>query len=173
MTVGGVVYDVAPELAGETVVLWWGLFDQDLYVEHEERPFGPYGPSDGPIPLHRYRKAARSKADERAGRLAAALADRLGLLRANLTGAEGARAAAGSADGCQLHSRAFAGPDPFQELAYPSVLAAKHAIVDEIGQPLAALPTEDRRFIDDLARVTLNKPEVLARVRERFGKRGS
>ena len=27
ITVEGVVYEVDPELAGETVVLWWGLFD--------------------------------------------------------------------------------------------------------------------------------------------------
>ena len=41
ITVEGVVYEVDPELAGETVVLWWGLFDRDLFVEHGERRFGP------------------------------------------------------------------------------------------------------------------------------------
>ena len=56
VTVEGVVYEVDPELAGETVVLWWGLFDRDLFVGHGERRFGPYRPSGGPIPLHRYRK---------------------------------------------------------------------------------------------------------------------
>lgn len=50
------------------------------------------------------------------------------------------------------------------------MLAAKHAIADEIGQPLARLRIEDRRFIDDLVHATLDKPEVLARVRERFNK---
>jgi hypothetical protein len=43
LTVEGVIYEVAAELAGETVVLWWGLFDQDLYVEHGDRRFGPGG----------------------------------------------------------------------------------------------------------------------------------
>ena len=36
LTVAGVAYEVDPELAGETVVVWWGLFDQELFVE---RPF--------------------------------------------------------------------------------------------------------------------------------------
>ena len=30
--IDGMTYEVAPELAGETVTLWWGLFDQELYV---------------------------------------------------------------------------------------------------------------------------------------------
>src|SRR3954454_2209960 len=30
LSVAGVVYEVDPELAGETVVVWWGLFDQEL-----------------------------------------------------------------------------------------------------------------------------------------------
>ena len=36
----GMIYEVAPELAGETVTLWWGLFDQELYVEHPDQRFG-------------------------------------------------------------------------------------------------------------------------------------
>jgi hypothetical protein len=30
VVVEGVAYTVEPDLAGETVVLWWGLFDQEL-----------------------------------------------------------------------------------------------------------------------------------------------
>ncbi len=30
----GTLYQVDPELAGEDVILWWGLFDHALYVEH-------------------------------------------------------------------------------------------------------------------------------------------
>jgi hypothetical protein len=33
LTVAGVAYEVDAELAGETVVVWWGLFDQELWVE--------------------------------------------------------------------------------------------------------------------------------------------
>jgi hypothetical protein len=163
LTVEGVIYEVAAELAGETVILWWGLFDQDLYVEHGDRRFGPYTPSGGPIPLYRYRKYQKSKIEERADRVAE-LAVRLGLPRATLDGtvpsARSIRA--------ELGRRPFSDPDPFQQLAFPSPLAAKHAIADELGMPLARLSVEDRAFIDALLRDTLEKPAVLTRVREHF-----
>ena len=55
VSVDGVNYEVDPDLAGETVVLWWGIFDNELYVEHGDKRFGPYAPVGGPIPLYRYR----------------------------------------------------------------------------------------------------------------------
>ena len=39
--VGGTRYGVDPQLAGEEVLLWWGLFDSELYVKHGEKRFGP------------------------------------------------------------------------------------------------------------------------------------
>ena len=38
----GVAYEVDAELAGETVVVWWGLFDQELWVEHGEERMRPF-----------------------------------------------------------------------------------------------------------------------------------
>lgn len=151
-------------LAGETVVLWWGLFDQDLYVEHDDRRYGPYAPSGGPIPLHRYRKYQKSRAEERADRVAA-LAARIGLPRAALDGDDRPVAAAPPAPAARVP---FVDPDPFQELAYPDRVSAKRAIADELGLPLARLSTEDRAFIDALVGETLTKKVVLARVRQRF-----
>lgn len=43
LTVAGVSYEVDAELAGETVVVWWGLFDQELWVEHGEERMGRSG----------------------------------------------------------------------------------------------------------------------------------
>jgi hypothetical protein len=45
-------YDVDPGLEGETVTLWFGLYDDQLYVENGKHRYGPYMPSSGPIPLH-------------------------------------------------------------------------------------------------------------------------
>ena len=53
VSVAGVRYAVDQDLAGETVTLWFGLYDDQLYVEHREKRYGPYAPIDGPIPLHR------------------------------------------------------------------------------------------------------------------------
>jgi hypothetical protein len=61
VSVHGALYEVDPDLAGETVVLWWGLFDHELYVEQGEKRYGPFTPIGGPIPLHRYRRASRKR----------------------------------------------------------------------------------------------------------------
>jgi len=39
--VDGTVYEVHADLAGESVILWWGLFDSELFVEHEGQRYGP------------------------------------------------------------------------------------------------------------------------------------
>ena len=85
LTVAGVTYEVDAELAGETVVVWWGLFDQELWVEHGEERLGPFRPVGGPIPLHRYRKHRKSRHEVRADQVAA-LAGKLALPRAALSG---------------------------------------------------------------------------------------
>ena len=166
ITVDGVIYEVDTELAGEKVLLWWGLFDQDLYVEFGEKRFGPFTPSGGPIPLHRYRKPKKSKADERADRVAD-LAERLGLPRAALEGHPELAVVVAPRPQAPAPQR-FVDPDPFQELTYPNAFKAKQAIADALALPLAKLPAEQRAWIDTLLRETLDKKIVLARVREHF-----
>ena len=65
-------------------------------------------------------------------------------------------------------------PDPFHELTFPTPLAAKRAIADEIRLPIGKLSEDDRQFIDELVARTLSRPEVIATVRQRFpqGRKG-
>ena len=166
MIASAYTYDVDAGLAGEEVVLWWGLFDQELYVEHGDRRFGPFAPVGGPIPLHKYRKFQKSKAEERADWVAA-LAERIGLPRAALDGGD-----VPSPPAVALPAKVtFVDPDPFQTLAFPNVIAAKRAVADEIGMALAKLAPDDRAFIDALVRETLARDVVLARVRAYFKQR--
>jgi hypothetical protein len=79
----GVNYEVDPDLAGEMVILWWGIFDNELYVEHGDKRFGPYAPVGGPIPLYRYRAFKKTPTQQRADRIEA-LAERLALPRVAL-----------------------------------------------------------------------------------------
>ncbi|MBZ4138528.1 IS481 family transposase, partial [Escherichia fergusonii] len=67
--------------------LLWGLFDQELFVEHEGKRFGPFQPSRGAVPLFRYRKYQKSKLEERLDKVVR-LADQLGLPRAAVTGGD-------------------------------------------------------------------------------------
>jgi hypothetical protein len=172
LTVAGVTYEVDAELAGETVVVWWGLFDQELWVEHGEERCGPFLPAGGPIPLHRYRKHRKSRREVRADRVDA-LAGKLSLPRAALSG-EADVIMIGAAPAAAVPVRPFRDPDPFSELAFVSSIAAKRAIADEIRLPLAKLSDDDRAFIDALLARTMARPEILAAVRERFplGRRG-
>jgi hypothetical protein len=158
----GTSYEVEPNLAGETVVLLWGLFDNELYVEHEEERFGPYHPVSGPIPLNRYRSFKRGK-DE-------LLADRIQQL----------------ADVIALPIAALAGEDvrltpttvptipkqPFDvrtlEYHFPNHIVAKLAVADELGRPLAKLSSEEKAFIDRLLEETMIRRIVLERVRDYF-----
>jgi hypothetical protein len=171
LTVAGVTYEVDPELAGETIVVWWGLFDQELWAESGEERFGPYQPIGGPIPLHRYRKHRKSRREIRADKVAE-LADKLVLPRAAVSGEDGVVVIRPA---IVAPVRPFRDPDPFHELAFVSGLAARRAIADEIRLPLATLSDDDRAFIDALLSRTLARVEVLAAVREHFplGRRGS
>jgi hypothetical protein len=134
VSVEGTSYAVDPELAGETVVLWWGLFDQELYVEHDERRYGPYHPVAGPIPLHRYRRLKKTALEKRTERIEA-LAYQLALPRAALDG--GVSPVDLPDDLIAAPMQSFVDPDPFQEFTFPTRIAAKLAIADYLGMPLA------------------------------------
>jgi len=155
--IGTTQYEVDPDLAGETVILWWGLFDTELNVEHGERRFGPYIPVGGPIPLQRYRRFKKTRTEKRAER-AEALAARLELPRAALDG--GAVILAESTDRPAPQAQPFRDPDPFQELRYPNAIAAKKAVARTLGIPLARLPADRIAALDTLLTQTLDKPVI-------------
>ncbi len=163
VSVDGTAYEVDPNLAGETVLLLWGLFDDALFVEYEGERSGPYYPVSGPIPLHRYRAFKRGRQGERADCIRQ-LADQLKLPLAALAG-----------DGIRL-----APPTPAMELPrqpfdaealeyhFPTAIAAKLAIAEDLGQPLTRLPAGDRAFIDRVLAETLVRRIVLMRMRDYF-----
>ncbi len=167
VSVDGVAYEVDPDLAGETVVLWWGLFDNELYVEKGERRFGPYLPVDGPIPLHRYRKFKKGKTQQRADRIEALSRSLVLPLKAREANRD-LQFLASSSTETELAVVPFQDPDPFQELTYPNVLAAKLAIADYLVLPLARLSDTERAFINNLLEETLDKKIVIERVRHQF-----
>lgn len=169
LTVAGVTYEVDPEVAGETVVVWWGLFDQELWVERGEERFGPFHPVGGPVPLHRYRKHRKSRREVRAERVDA-LAPRISIPRSVLSGEADVVVVGVTPAGAAaaVPARPFADPDPFAELAFATPLKARFAISEELRLPLGSLPAEDRAFIDALLARTLSKPEIMDEIRRRF-----
>lgn len=92
------------------------------------------------------------------------MAEQLGLPRAALTGETEVRLAPapGSND---LKKQPF---PPAPDDRYPTVIAAKLAIADELATPLAKLPAEARSFIDRVLGETLVRACVLQRIRDYF-----
>ncbi|TNL02706.1 IS481 family transposase [Kosakonia cowanii] len=175
LTVAGVTYELDPELAGETVTVWWGLFDQELFAELDDRQFGPFQPAGGPIPLHRYRKHRKSRRECRADQVTL-LAGKLNIPRAAVSGEQDLVVVdPGDTDAPQtLNVQPFNGPDPFFGLAFPNKLAARQAIADELRLPLAKLRPEDLSFIGQLLDETLSRTVIIAAIHERFpaGRKG-
>jgi hypothetical protein len=171
ISIQGVRYEVDAELAGEEVVLWWGLFDHELFVEGLDKRFGPYRPSGGPIPMHRYRKRKKSAREKRAETVAA-LAAQLSIPR---LAASGRSAIGASADIVALPRSAFIDPDPWGEIAYRNEYEARRSIADRLGKPLGALDAEALAFIAELLQRTLDKAQIARAIAERFltGARGT
>ncbi|WP_163576432.1 DDE-type integrase/transposase/recombinase [Halomonas faecis] len=168
VAVDGVAYEVDADLAGEQVILWWGIFDNELYVEHGQHRHGPYFPVGGPIPLHRYRKFKKTRTEKRADRIEE-LAAQLGLPRAALDGHSTPAALPRPVPSPEpVPARPFRDPDPFQELRFPNAITAKKAIAEFLCQPLARLPQDDCAFIEDLVAETLAKREITDRIRRHF-----
>jgi len=163
VSVDGTAYEVAPELACETVLLLWGLFDNELYVEYEGERSGPYVPVAGPSPSTASFK--KTSVDEKADRIRQ-LADQLGLPIAALSGDTDFQLSTPITMQENLPRQPFNAES--QEYHYPNQVAAKLAIADEIAMPLAKLAPSDRTFIDNVLTETLVRSVVLARIREYF-----
>ena len=161
VSVAGVRYEVDANLAGETVTLWFGLYDDQLFVEHGDRRYGPYAPVGGPIPLHHYRSFKKTRTQKRAERIEG-LAEQLALPRAALSDYP---VLSSSLSALQADTQPFADPDPFHQLAFASALDAKRAIADHLGMPLAKLTPEQLEALNTLLAETLAKPVVWDYVR--------
>lgn len=165
ISVAGTAYEVDPGLAGETVLLLWGLFDNELYVEYDGERSGPYVPIAGPTPLNRYRTFKKTAIDEKADRIRQ-LANQLGLPIAALTGELDIQLTELTRSAETLPRQPF--PSELQEDRFSTPIAAKLAIADDLALPLAQLAPEDRAFIDQVLADTLVRQVVLARVRAYF-----
>lgn len=165
ITIEGTAYEVEPDMAGETVTLLWGLFDDEMFVEFAGETWGPYYPISGPIPLHRYRAFKRGKSAERADRIRT-LASQLNLPISALSGCDLQLVN----DTAQIALTLPHQPFDTRELEYrfPTIIAAKLAIADELATPLAKLSGEHIAFIDQVLAETFIRSEVLTRVRDYF-----
>lgn len=171
VTASGIRYQVSNELAGQDVTLLWGLFDQELFVEYNEKKYGPFYPAEGPIPLGTYRRFKKSSIEKRADKLET-LAKHLSISRSALSGkAETEKELLSLAvveNTTDLPSVSFVDPDPFDELTFKSHLDAKLAIAAYLGRPLARLTQEQMAEVNRILSASLDKKAVMAEIKTYF-----
>jgi len=167
ITVNAVSYQLDHELADQTVTLWWGMFDNELFVECEDQKFGPYKPDSGPIPLNQFRSFKKSNAEKRADRVES-LAKEISLPLSALTTRSIARDSLIRTLPIDIKFTDFHDPDPFQELNFTNINSAKRYISSYLGIPLGKLDSNDVEFIDNILEKTLQKDKVIEMVRDYF-----
>ncbi|MGV0951554.1 MAG: hypothetical protein ACOYB3_12855 [Azonexus sp.] len=69
--------------------------------------------------------------------------------------------AAAAGPGPAVAQTPFVDPDPFQDLAFPTAVAAKRAIAEYLGTPLAKLPAEALAALDTALAESLRKVDVI------------
>ena len=164
ISVDGVTYEVEPDLAGEKVILWWGLFDTELYVEYQENRYGPFAPIGKPIPLHSYRSFKKTNTQKRADRIEA-IASQLALPSSAIGKVELPVVAENV---IPFPVRSFVDPDPFEELAFKNAIEAKRAIAHYLVKPLAKLTPEQMATVESILEKTLKKEEVMTQIKDYF-----
>lgn len=170
ISVDGSIYEIDPNLAGENVILWWGLFDDELYVEHDGQRYGAYFPISGPVPLYRYRKFKKTKVEQRLDKLEG-LAKSLQLPEDG-SGANNEVIAAMRELVTPVPSTAFIDSDPFNEVTFENTVKAKIAISKYLGKPLTLLPQCDKDMIASILDESLEKKVVMAKIKEYFTNKG-
>ncbi|MBA3535699.1 MAG: transposase [Tatlockia sp.] len=167
VSINGIPYQLIPDMAGNEVILLYGLLDNEVYVEFNEQKMGPFYPSRGPIPLNSYRKHSKTRteklADDIAG-LAQSISVPLSVMTGNdaqiIEHLEKARAIT------KLQPYI-----PFEEenlSLFGSKLDAKQAISHFLGKPLAELLPQQINAIEQILEETLNRELVESRVRQYF-----
>lgn len=165
LSLHGTVYDVAPELANQRVVVWWGLFDEQIFIEFDSKKYGPFSPTSGPIPLHKYRSYKRAPSEERKEeieKLAREINIPLDILTVDFRNRDELLRAIPE----DTRFITFDDPDPFNEIEFPNIVTAKREISSFIGTPLAKLPEEQLNIINEFLDKSLNKKEVFEMIRE-------
>lgn len=166
ISLDGVEYKVDPELLGFDVTVLLGILDCEIYVEHNNVRYGPFKPDGGPIPLHTYKKFAKTKREKLADRIED-LAKVIKIPRSAMTGVDEDIPSA-LIDQERIPSVPFA--EAVEEQDFPNASHARLAIWRYLGRDIADLSTESRAFISALVASTLNKREVMSKVKSYFSK---
>lgn len=166
ISLDGIEYKVDPELLGYDVTVLLGVLDNEIYVEYNNVRHGPYKPDGGPIPLHSYRKPAKTKRENQADRIEE-LSKVIRIPKSALTGVEDSIPNSLIVQE-QLPSVPFS--EDVEVPDFPDASQARLGIARYLGRDIPDLSADSRAFISELVGSTLNKREVLSKVKSYFSK---
>jgi hypothetical protein len=170
VNVNGIKYQLSSEFAGQTVTLLMGLFDNELRISHENEHYGPFYPSNGPIPFGNYRSLKKTPKEKRANHIEE-LAKIISISRAVLT--KGNISEQKLINDAKLINQnqpfvAFTLDNPFEQRKFKNELEAKLAIAKWLGYPLGRLLPEQIAEINYIVSENLDKKVVMAQIKELF-----
>ena len=160
-------YQLIPDMAGNEVILLYGLLDNEVYVEFNEQKMGPFYPSSGPIPLNSYRKHPKTKTEKLADDIAD-LAQSISVPLSVMTGNDTQTIEQLEKARVITKTQSYI---PFEEdklALFASKLDARQAIARFLSKPLAELLPQQLNVINQILEETLNKEAVESRVRQYF-----
>jgi hypothetical protein len=170
VSVNTMKYQLSHELAGLTVTLLWGLFDNELLVEYEGNQHGPFYPSTGPIPFGKYRsfkKSSREKYADKIGQLAKDISMPRTALNGNNTCTKQLLNSSKLIEEKQP-SVPFTTPLPFEQIMFKDAIEAKSAIARWLGFPLGRLLPAQITKINAIIAESLEKQVIMAQVKQLF-----
>ena len=170
VSISGVKYQLSNELAGLTVTLLWGLFENELHVEHDGQTSGPFYPFAGPIPFGQYRPFKKSQREKHADRLGA-LSKAISVPREALSGDQSTTTQLLDAAGLSPNtppSVPFPQQNFFEQTLFKNAIEAKAAVARWLGLPLGRLLPEQLSEINTIIEETLEKKVIMARVKQLF-----
>jgi len=169
VTVNGTKYQLSNELAGFTVTLLWGLFDNELHAEYEGNKYGPFYPSEGPIPFGQYRSFKKSNREKKADKIEI-LAKNISISKAALTGDSNVVQLINYANlvAEKQNSVPFTLPDNYEATLFKNTIEAKTAIANWLGFPLGRLMPKQIAKINEIVAESLDKKVVMAKIKQLF-----
>jgi transposase InsO family protein len=170
VNINGIKYQLLPELAGSTVTLLWGLFDNELRVSYKEQHYGTFYPVGGPIPFGIYRSFKKSSKEKQIDQIEQ-LAKVISIPRSVLTNgditAKGLISAAKLSEEKQAYMP-FVLENPFEQTKFKNPIEAKTAIARWLGYPLGRLLPEQLEQINSIVAEDLDKKVIMMQVKQLF-----
>lgn len=167
INIDGISYQLLPDMAWNEVLLLYGLLDNEVYVEFNEQKMGPFYPSNGPIPLHTFRRHPKTKTEKLADEIAN-LAHSISVPLSVMTGEDSQIVVQLKKANVITKHNSYIPFEEKRDILFSDKLEAKQAISRFLGKPLAELLPQQINAINQIVEETLNKDQVQCRVKEYF-----